>query len=134
MVNSVVKGDFRAFEVPLSDIGRGDTMNFNKTPNLIEFCLLIQNIRPKVLNSVVKGVRRTFKVPLLDIAHLYFTCNSGSVWITLVFCKLVPTDSEYMKQKELAGYSRVPGSSHQKTDFGRFRSHPTFTVTLYFFY
>ena len=29
-----------------------------------------------------------------------------------------------MIKKELAGYSRVPGSSDQKTDFGRFGYHP----------
>ena len=78
---------------------------------LIEFCLLIPNIQPKVLNWVVKGVRtwlrRAFEVPLLDRAHLYFKCYSGLVWITLVFCKLVPTDSEYMIKKELAAYSRL---------------------------
>ena len=48
----------------------------------------------------------------------------GSVWITLVFCGLVPTNSEYMIKKKLAAYSRVPGRSDQKTDFGRFGEHP----------
>ena len=37
---------------------------FNFDRILIEFCLLIPNIYPKVLNSVVKGVRRAFEVPL----------------------------------------------------------------------
>ena len=32
-----------------------------------------------------------------------------------------------MIKKELAGYSRVPGSTDQKTDFGRFGEHPTLT-------
>ena len=54
------------------------------------------------------------------IGHLYFTGNPGSVRINLVFCRFVPTDSEYMIKKELTGYFRVPGSSDQKTDFGRF--------------
>ena len=50
-------------------------------------------------------------------------------WISLdnpSFCGLVPTDSEYMIKKKLSGYSRVPGSSDQKTDFGRFGEHPTY--------
>ena len=32
-----------------------------------------------------------------------------------------------MIKKELAGYSRVPGLSDQKTDFGRFGEHPRYT-------
>ena len=38
---------------------------------------------------------------------------------------MIPMDSENMIKKELAGYSRVPESSDQKTDFGRFGLHPT---------
>ena len=36
----------------------------------------------------------------------------------------MPTGLENMIKKELAGYSRVPGSSDQKTDSGRFGLHP----------
>ena len=77
-----------------------------------------------MVDSVVKGDFRAFEVPLSDIGPLYFTCNPGSVRINLVFCRFVPINSEYMIKKELAGYSRVPGSSDQKTDFGRFGYHP----------
>ena len=33
-----------------------------------------------------------------------------------------------MIKKELAGYSRVPGSSDQKTDSGRFGLHPRYNL------
>ena len=41
----------------------------------------------------------------------------------------MPTGLENMIKKELAGYSRVPGSSDQKTDSGRFGLHPTHEPT-----
>jgi len=69
-----------------------------------------------VVNSVVKGDARAFEVPLSDIGSLYFTCNSGRSRADLVFCKLVPMNSEYMIKKELGVYLRVLGSSDQKTD------------------
>ena len=66
---------------------------------------------PELSNSVDKGHFRAFEVPLSDIGPLYFTCNSGRVRADLVFCRLVPMNSEYMIKKELAVYLRVPGSS-----------------------
>ena len=74
--------------------------------------------------SVVKGDFRAFQVTLSDIGPIYFTCNSGRSRADLVFCKLVPMNSEYMVKKELGVYLRVPGSSDQKTDSGRFGLHP----------
>ena len=81
-----------------------------------------------MVDSVVKGDFRAFEVPLSDIGPLYFTCNPGSVRINLVFCRFVPMNSEYMIKKKLAGYSRVPGSSDQKTDSGRFGLHPSYNL------
>ena len=57
-----------------------------------------------------------FEVPLSDIGPLYFTCNYGRTRADLVFCKLVPMNSEYMMKKELGVYLRVPGNDQQKTD------------------
>ena len=41
-------------------------------------------------------------------------------------------NSEYIIKKELGVYLRVPGSSDQKTDFGRFGYHPSPTGRLVF--
>ena len=43
---------------------------FNLSVILVEFCLLVPNICPKVVNSVVKGDFRAFEVPLSDIGPL----------------------------------------------------------------
>ena len=73
-----------------------------------------------------------FEVPLSDIGPLYFTCNSGRTRADLVFCKLVPMNSEYMIKKELAVYLRVHGSSDQKTDSCRFGLHPIYMAFVLF--
>ena len=52
---------------------------------LVEFCLLITNIGPKVVNSVIKGDFRAFEVPLSDIGPLYDTCNPNWDELTLKF-------------------------------------------------
>ena len=60
---------------------------------LIEFCLLIPNIRPKVLNSVVEGVRRAFEVSLLyiQVGPLYDSCNPKAAKSKLKIVLWVPT-------------------------------------------
>ena len=70
MVNSVIKGDLRAFEVPLSYKGHLCCIGYATHVILVEFCLLIPNIGPKVVNSVVEGDLRAFEVPLSDIGPL----------------------------------------------------------------
>ena len=50
---------------------------------LVEFCLLIPNIGPKVVNSVIKGDFRAFEVPLSYIGPLYDTCNPNWAELTL---------------------------------------------------
>ena len=87
---------------------------------MIEFCLLIPNIRPKVLNSAVEGVRRAFEVPLSYIGPLYDTCNPKLVEIGVGNFLWVPTVIVYMIKKELDVDLRVPGNARKKTDFGRF--------------
>ena len=88
---------------------------FNYDRILIEFCLLIPNIRPKVLNSVVKGVRRAFEVPLSYIGPLYDTCYPKAGKSKLKIVLWVPTVIAYMIKKELDVYLRVPGNARKKT-------------------
>ena len=87
---------------------------------LVEFCLLIPNIGPKVVNSVIKGDFRAFEVPLLDIGRLYNPCNPNWTKLKLKIFLWVPTVIAYMIKKELDVYLRVPGNATQKTDSGRF--------------
>ena len=82
---------------------------------MIEFCLLIPNIRPKKLNSVVKGARRA----------LYDTSNPNSTKFELKIIFGVPTVIAFMIKKELDVYLPVPGNARKKTDSGRFEYHPT---------
>ena len=82
---------------------------------LVEFCLLIPNIGPKVVNSVIKGDFRAFEVPLLDIGRLYNPCNPNWTKLKLKIFLWVPTVIAYMIKKELDVYLRVPGSSDQNT-------------------
>ena len=64
---------------------------FNKSLILIEFCLLIPDISPKVLNSVVKGDLNAFEVPLSYIGPLYKTrkiylVESGPIFYREYLC------------------------------------------------
>ena len=50
-------------------------------------------------------------------------------WISLdhpSFLYISPYELKVYDEKKLAAYHRVPGSSGQKTDFGRFGYHPMY--------
>ena len=86
---------------------------------------LIPIIGLKVLNSVVKGDLRVFEVPLSYIGRLYNPCNPKAAKSKLKSFFLSTYSHSLSHKKELDVYHRVPGSSDQQNDFGRFGEHPT---------
>ena len=74
MVNLTCSGEYQGMQSEswpeLRVISKINQFFFNKSLILIEFCLLIPNIGPKVVNSVVKGDTRAFEVPLSYIGRL----------------------------------------------------------------
>ena len=95
-----------------------DQKNFFSTLSviLVEFCLLIPNLGPKVLNSVVRGDLRVFEVPLSYIGPLY---NARKISPTIAGLKSFLLDAynhNIYDKKELGVYLRVSGNDQQKTD------------------
>ena len=77
-----------------------------------------------MVNSVVKGDLRAFEVALSGIV-------SRSSWISPDhpgFLYIIPYELKVHDKKESTMYHRVPGSSGQKTNFGRFGEHPSHAI------
>ena len=78
-----------------------------------------------MVNSVVTGDFSAFEVPLSYVGPLYNPCNLKAAKSKLKSFFLSTYSHSLSHKKELDVYHRVPGSSEQKTDFGRFGEHPT---------
>ena len=79
---------------------------------LVEFCLLIPNIGPKVLNSVVRGDLRVFEVPLSYIGPLY---NTRQISPTIAGLKSFLLDAYNHSIYDKKRIRRVPSCSRKRS-------------------